>query len=353
MNKQTSIRVLVLEPERSQQKWYERNKEECRFACAVVSTIEEALKTLLAESFAAFLCGSEGGEGRELIAAVRARFPRMPVIVVSRENSVRHAVEAMKLGAADYLLKPPATETLEAAIVEAVDRAAQAAVEPVKPHPAMAHSPLMPESAAFELDNMRDLTMEVLGNSLNLKDSETEGHSKRVTAFTMALARAMGVNDAAIQSITRGAYLHDIGKMAVPDAILKKSGPLTSSEMTTMQSHCELGYAIIRKVPYLTEAAEIVRAHQERFDGSGYPRGLKGAEIPLGARIFAVADTLDAITSDRPYRRAHSIEFARREIERCAGTQFDPAVVDVFLNLPSSLWIQIRDEILEQEQKLR
>jgi HD-GYP domain-containing protein (c-di-GMP phosphodiesterase class II) len=133
--------------------------------------------------------------------------------------------------------------------------------------------------------------------------------------------------------------------MAIPDAILRKPGKLTPAETSLMREHCERGYNILRKIPFLNEAAEIVYAHQEHYDGSGYPRGLRGNAIPTGARIFAIADTLDAITSDRPYRGAKSFDVARLEILRCSGTQFDPAVVEVFLKIPNELWIELRMEI--------
>jgi putative nucleotidyltransferase with HDIG domain len=145
--------------------------------------------------------------------------------------------------------------------------------------------------------------------------------------------------------IARGAFLHDIGKMAIPDAILLKPGKLDAEEQRVMREHCARGYQILRKIPFLEEAADIVYAHQEHYDGNGYPRNLKGEEIPLGARIFAIADTIDAITSDRPYRKARSYDVARMEVEKCAGTQFDPNIVEVFLGLPDSLWEDLRGEM--------
>jgi len=139
--------------------------------------------------------------------------------------------------------------------------------------------------------------------------------------------------------------LHDIGKMAIPDAILNKPGALTPDEVGIMREHSYHGYQIVKKIPFLQEAAEIVYAHQERFDGTGYPRGLKGEQIPLGARMFAVADTLDAITSDRPYRPAQTLTAAREEIQRWAGRQFDPEVVKMFLSMPENIWDDLRKEI--------
>ena len=133
--------------------------------------------------------------------------------------------------------------------------------------------------------------------------------------------------------------------MAIPDAILRKPGRLSPEEQMLMREHAQLGYQMLRKIPFLHEAADIVYSHQERFDGSGYPRGLKGDQIPIGARIFAVADTFDAITSDRPYRAAQSISSARREIKKHSGYQFDPEVVDTFISIPEQIWRSLRDEI--------
>jgi putative nucleotidyltransferase with HDIG domain len=196
-----------------------------------------------------------------------------------------------------------------------------------------------------DLERSYDITLEALGGALDLKDQETEGHSRRVTAFTIAIARAMGLPKNQIDVIARAAFLHDIGKMAIPDKILNKPGALAPDEIVVMREHCYHGYQILKKIPFLTEAAEIVYAHQERYDGSGYPRGLKGNQIPLGARMFSVADTLDAITSDRPYRPAQTLQAAREEIERWSGRQFDPEVVKVFLTVPEKFWIDLRKDI--------
>jgi putative nucleotidyltransferase with HDIG domain len=145
--------------------------------------------------------------------------------------------------------------------------------------------------------------------------------------------------------IARGAFLHDIGKMAIPDAILRKPDKLTPDEITIMREHCYRGFQMLRKIPFLAEAAEIVYAHQERYDGTGYPRGLKGEDIPLGARLFSVADTLDAITSDRPYRAAQTVAAARKEIDLWSGRQFDPDVVKTFLSMPENIWGDLRRDI--------
>src|SRR5581483_5591164 len=202
--------------------------------------------------------------------------------------------------------------------------------------------------AMSDLERSYDITLEALGDALDLKDAETEGHSKRVTAFTIAIARAMGLQKEYISVIARGAFLHDIGKMAIPDQIIRKPGKLTAEETAIMREHCWRGYQMLKKIPFLTEAAEIVYSHQEKFDGTGYPRGLKAEEIPLGARIFSIADTLDAITSDRPYRPAQSLKAAREEIERWSGRQFDPDIVKIFSSMPDNIWEELRKEIDSQ-----
>jgi putative nucleotidyltransferase with HDIG domain len=196
-----------------------------------------------------------------------------------------------------------------------------------------------------DLERSYDFTLEVMGDALDLRDAETEGHSRCVTAYTIALARKIGLNAEQLRIIARGAFLHDIGKIATPDRILLKPGKLDPEEIEIMRQHCALGYQMVRKIPFLCEASEIIYTHQETFDGTGYPRGLRGEAIPLGARIFAIADTLDAMTSDRPYRKALSFDQARAEIVRCSGSQFDPGIVQVFLTMPEALWNSLRREV--------
>jgi HD-GYP domain-containing protein (c-di-GMP phosphodiesterase class II) len=162
----------------------------------------------------------------------------------------------------------------------------------------------------------------------------------------------MGLPPEQIPTIARGAFLHDIGKLAIPDAILCKPGKLTIEEMAIMKEHCFKGYQIVKKIPFLVEACEIVYSHQERYDGTGYPRGLKGDEIPLGARIFSVADTLDAMTVDRVYRPKQSYQAAREEIMRWSGRQFDPDVVKAFIEIPEEIWEHLRKDIDSQISRI-
>lgn len=184
------------------------------------------------------------------------------------------------------------------------------------------------------LTDSYEATLQALSRALDTRDEETEEHSQRVRRYTQIIAQRLGVAPDELEDIARGALLHDIGKIGVPDAILLKPGKLTPEEVMLMRKHPEIGYSMIAHIPFLTKAAHVVLHHHEAYDGSGYPSGLAGANIPLGARIFALADTFDAMTSDRPYRKGLPPSTAIAEIERCRGTQFDPHIVDVFLSIP-------------------
>jgi len=287
-------------------------------------------------------------DGIGLLEQTKNKYPEMPVIMVTAVHDISVALAAIRNGAYDYLLKPFEREQLLAAVRRAIEtrrlRAENRAYQSNLESLVAARTEQLRQTMA-DLERSYDITLEALGDALDLKDAETEGHSKRVTAFTIAIARAMGLPAERIRVIARGAFLHDIGKMAIPDAILRKPGALNEEERAIMREHCYRGYQMLRKIPFLVEASDIVYAHQEKFDGTGYPRGLRSEQIPLGARIFAVADTLDAITSDRPYRAAQTIQAAREEIKRFSGTQFDPQVVRTFMAMPDSIWEDLRKEI--------
>jgi putative nucleotidyltransferase with HDIG domain len=317
----------------------------------------EAMRMLAVKSFDLVISDlmMEGADGMQLLELVRARQLQTPVILITALQEVTMAIKAMRLGAFDVVLKPFDREALLEAVARGVAYGHTARRNTTYrnslEHLVEARTSLLRE-AMFELERSYDTTLEALGDALDLKDSETEGHSRRVTAYTIALARSMGVEAGDMKIIKHGAFLHDIGKMAIPDAILLKPGRLDPEEQTIMRRHCLSGYQIVRKIPFLKEAADIVYSHQEHFDGGGYPRKLRGEEIPLGARIFAVADTLDAITSDRPYRRGSPFSAARNEIARCGGTQFDPRVVEAFLGMPAEVWEELRGAILSRSAVL-
>src|SRR5512144_2127869 len=187
--------------------------------------------------------------------------------------------------------------------------------------------------------------LEGLIAALDYRDAETQWHSRRVSLYARRLAQQLGIREPELTVIEHGALLHDIGKIGVRDRVLLKPGPLTPEEWSEMRRHPDLGWALLQRVDYLRPASSIVLQHQEKFDGTGYPGGLKGESIVLGARVFHVVDTLDAITSDRPYRKSRPFDEARAEIVRCGGTQFDPKVVEAFLAVAPEDWERIRLDV--------
>ncbi|PSH05507.1 MAG: two-component system response regulator [Acidobacteria bacterium] len=350
-------RILVVDNEEPIRKVVCRMLEHASYECRHVSSGLEALAILEKDSnFQLILTDLMMPEfdGIALLETVRQRYRDLMVVMVTSVHDISVALAAIRNGAYDYLLKPFEREQLLAVVRRALEahnlrvenRIHQSNLEALVNQ----RTRELRETIA-ELERSYDITLEALGDALDMKDAETEGHSKRVTAFAIQIARALRLDSELMRVMARGAFLHDIGKMAIPDAILRKPLPLNQEERAVMKQHCYLGYKILRKIPFLSEAAEIVHCHQEHWDGNGYPRGLKGEEIPVGARIFAVADAFDAITSDRPYRRARSIGEAREEIAAWSGRQFDPAIVEVFLSIPQSVWEELHSEIDSQRDR--
>jgi hypothetical protein len=196
-------------------------------------------------------------------------------------------------------------------------------------------------TALGEVRAAHEETLTALASSLELRERYTAGHSERVRSYTLLLAERLGITDApTLAHISAGALFHDIGKIGIPDAILLKETPLEPAEWSLMRAHPQMGGALVGKVRSLAGARILIEGHHERFDGEGYPRGLSGKAIPLGARIFAVADTLDAMTTTRSYRPAATYEDAVKVIKEGSGKQFDPEIVEVFLSIPFDLWVR-------------
>lgn len=349
-----SVRILVVDDEEAIREIVSSMLTSAHYKCKQARSGIEALALLdSGEEFELMLSDLMMAEldGIGLLERSKERFPDMPVVMVTAVHDISVALGALRNGAYDYVLKPFEREQLLATVRRALEnrrlklenREYQMKLEAL----VEARTEQL-QKAMNSLERSYDITLEALGDALDLKDAETEGHSKRVTAFTIAVARQMGISTDQIRIIARGAFLHDIGKMAIPDAILRKPGALNPDETMIMREHCYRGYQMLKKIPFLAEAADIVYSHQEKYDGTGYPRGLKGEQIPLGSRIFAVADTLDAITSDRPYRPAQSLTAARKEIEAWSGRQFDPEVVGQFLAMPDDIWEDLRKQIDKQ-----
>ncbi len=296
-------------------------------------------------------------DGVRLLQEIKKIRPDTEIVMLTGVLDVEIAIQSMRLGASDYLTKPFNLAEVRITLERALEK--QRLVRENREYQRNLEQKVQERTAELSrksheiedlfgrLNSSYQMTLEGLATALDTRDSETMGHSLRVAAYTVAVARRMGVVEAQLTDIYRGALLHDVGKIGIPDAILRKPGKLTPEEWVEMRKHPEIGYRILQGIKFLEEARLIVLSHQERYDGQGYPRGLKGKEIPLGARIFAVVDTLDAMTSDRCYRKALSYSAAREEIVKYRGTQFDPDVVGVFLKIAESEWEAIRSRVLE------
>jgi response regulator RpfG family c-di-GMP phosphodiesterase len=294
--------------------------------------------------------------GLDLLERVRQHSPHTAFLMATGVADLGVGIQAMKQGADDYIVKPFHLDAVVASVRRAVEKKRmELELENYRGHleEMVEQRTAQLEAAMHRVELTYDETLEALGAALDLRDNETAGHSQRVTRYSLAMAGRMGCSAAQLTYIARGAYMHDIGKIGIPDSILLKPGKLTPEERAVMETHARIGYDLLCRIAFLVSAAEIVLTHQERYDGTGYPQGLTGAEIPLGARIFAAADTLDAMTSDRPYRKALPYSKAREEIKRESGRQFDPEVVGVFLSIPEQEWGTIRLDVLMHGGQIR
>ena len=336
-------RVLVVDDEHAACKLLSLILGPPAFHCTTAHSGEEALMALQSAQFDAVISDLDmpGMGGMELLTQVRRNYPHMAFLVTTGVDDLDVGVHAMRCGADDYLVKPLREGAVAASLERALHkRRLEQEVENYRLHleEMVAERTGQLRAALQQIEASYEATLQALGAAIDLRDNETAGHSQRVCRYSLEIARAMGWSDKQLGTLARGAYLHDIGKLGIPDGILLKPGPLTAEERKLMQQHVQIGFDLVKDIPFLSDAAEIVLAHHERYDGMGYPRGLKGEAILLSARIFAVADTLDAITSDRPYRRASSFEGARETIRKLSGSQFDPRTTSVFLSIPEETW---------------
>jgi putative nucleotidyltransferase with HDIG domain len=330
-----------------------------RYECRTVASGTEALQYLKEEDYDLVLSDimMPGMSGLELLEHINRLNRGIVVILISANLNIQSAIEAMRRGAFDYVTKPFNLIDVEAAVERALR------------HQALLRSNRQYENHLEELVSLRTqelslansnlnttleklylnyrATLRALAAALEARDVETKGHSERVVAYCIGLGKQLGVKGRDLITLENGALLHDIGKIGVPDAILLKRGALSEEEWMHMRRHVEYGAEILRGIDFLEGAAKIVAEHHERFDGSGYPNGLTGDLICVGARIFSVADAVDAMTSDRPYRTAGTFEDAAAEMIRCSGSHFDPAVVAAFTSVPMDVWREIRQMATE------
>jgi putative two-component system response regulator len=267
-----------------------------------------------------------GMTGFEVCQRIRSdpQIAEIPIIILTALDDRESLLNALKAGADDFISKPFDRFELRARLlgITRLNRYQKLLQERAKLREANA-----------QLLNAYEATIDGLSHALDLRDRETEGHSRRVTEVTVKLAQALRFREEEITHIRRGSLMHDIGKIGIPDAILHKPEPLTGEEWVVMRKHPQFAYDMLSTIEYLRPALIIPYSHHEKWDGSGYPRGLKGEEIPMSARLFAIADVWDALTSDRPYRPAWTEEDARTYIREQSGKHFDPQVVELFFKV--------------------
>jgi response regulator RpfG family c-di-GMP phosphodiesterase len=316
------------------------------YACATAASAAEAISLLEKMPFNLILSdiSMPGTSGIELCRWVRDNLPDTVVIMVSGMTDIGYAIDAMRQGAFDFVIKPFDLSQILLIIKRALHHQSLIAF---KRH----YEESLEETVRTRTDELRLLnenlnqmlevlysnyrsTLRSLAQALEARDVETRGHSDRVVAYCLRLGKELGLTQRDMIGLEQGALLHDIGKIGVRDSILLKKGPLTAAEWVEMREHINHGLHIIQGIDFLSGAKPIVGQHHEKYDGSGYPKGLSGDAIHIHARIFAVADAYDAITSNRPYRLARSYSQAREEIVLNSGSHFDPNVVNAFLNIP-------------------
>ena len=280
-------------------------------------------------------------ESQEFLKRINELDPDLPVVMVSAVREAESVRHTLREGAYDYLTKPFGFEEMELTLKRAFEHGSllrenreyrRGLEEKVRERT----RELM--EALEEVEQTYQMTLQSLSEALDAREHETSNHSQRVTNYTLSMAIQMGVAEEDLVHITRGALLHDVGKIGVPDSILLKQGELTDEEWAVMKKHPQIGYDILKGVKFMEKGLEIVLYHHERYDGKGYPKGLSGSDIPVGARIFPLADTFDAITSDRPYRKGLPFSAVRAEISKHSGSQFDPEVVELFCSIPEEDW---------------
>jgi putative nucleotidyltransferase with HDIG domain len=325
--------------------------------CLRAGSAEQALAQLRQNRFQLVISDitMPGMSGLEMIPHVKQLSPDTVVVMISGMQTVESAIGALRLGAFDYLMKPFDLRQVEAVVKRALEHHDLVVAKQRYEN----HLEELVEQRTAELDRALNSlegayrsTLKALTAALETRDSETHGHSERVVSYSLRLGREYGLNSEQMKSLEFGSLLHDIGKIGVPDSILRKPAKLTEEEWVRMREHPLHGQQILRGIEFLQGAARVVAQHHEKWDGTGYPLGLRAEEIDINARIFAVADAFDAITSDRVYRRGKSYEAAAQELDDWAGRQFDPKVVEAFHRVPKEDWEELhRLSLLPKEDR--
>ena len=323
--------------------------------CTTASSAEEAIERLQVNNYDLVISDitMPGMSGLELIPRVKSLAPNSVVVMVSGMQTVESAIDALRLGAFDYVMKPFDLRQVEAVVKRALEH--QGLIVAKQRYEDQLEE--LVEQRTVELDkalnSLEDAyrsTLRALTAALETRDLETHGHSERVVSYSLRLGKEYGLDSAKLKALEFGSLLHDIGKIGVPDLILRKPAKLTDEEWVLMREHPVHGQQILRGIEFLEGAALVVGQHHEKWDGSGYPLGLKDDDIDICARIFSVADAFDAITSDRVYRKGKPYEAAAKELDEWAGRQFDPEVVDAFHRVPKEVWAELHAQSLVKKR---
>jgi response regulator RpfG family c-di-GMP phosphodiesterase len=321
------------------------------YECLRAASAEEALTRLTESEFQLVISDitMPGMSGLDMIPHVKQLSPDTVVVMISGMQTVESAIGALRLGAFDYLMKPFDLRQVEAVVKRALEHHDLVVAKQRYEN----HLEELVEQRTVELDKALNSlegayrsTLKALTAALETRDSETHGHSERVVTYSLRLGREYGLSSDEMKSLEFGSLLHDIGKIGVPDSILRKPAKLTEEEWVRMREHPLHGQQILRGIEFLEGAARVVAQHHEKWDGTGYPFGLRQEEIDICARIFSVADAFDAITSDRVYRRGKPYEAAAQELDDWAGRQFDPKVVEAFHRVPKEDWEELHRQSL-------
>lgn len=347
------VRVLIIDDEPDLREVLADFLSE-NFECVQADSAEAGLAEIRKNKFAVVITDINltGMSGLELIPVIKAESPQTVVMVISGQQGIDNPIQAMRTGAFDYIVKPFDLEQVEAAVRRAVEHYELQVIKrryDLHLEELVAKRTAQLNEALGEVETSYRSTLQALVQALETRDFETHGHSERVVTFSLRLGLELGLDKQKLRALEFGALLHDIGKIGVPDAILRKPAALTDDEWKKMRLHPIYGGQILRNISFLKDASNVVAQHHEKWDGTGYPRGLKGEDIDLNARIFCVVDAFDAIVSDRVYRAGRSYEEAREEINRCAGHQFDPLVVNAFNNIPKEDWEKLRRASLQRK----
>jgi putative nucleotidyltransferase with HDIG domain len=269
--------------------------------------------------------------GSVLLDFIKEKDPKVEVIFLTAQDDTSLAVDLMKRGAIDFLLKPVELNQLLLSVGRAIEHR-RLIIENENYRLHLEELVLQKtgalNDALMRLGHVHSATLDALSMALDFRDQSTSGHSRRVADLTTGAAAALGISDNALVQIEHGALLHDIGKLKIPDSILWKPAKLNDHEWETMRKHPEYGFQFLTNIEFLRGAAEIVYSHHEKYDGTGYPRKLRGEDIPFGARVFAIVDSIDAMIYKRPYNNPVRFPEAALEIRRCSGSQFDPRLVE-------------------------